>query len=152
MGSVLEQLERREAVALARVEELRAEALAVADRLDAARIELSRLVIARRTVVEVLAAPPVRGIDSVAPTALGGPAPGVRGALRDVTVYQRIAAVFASAAGPLRAREVGDALGLGAEAKFTEALRSKLKRLVADGVLIEVEAGLFARVGAGVAG
>lgn len=56
MVSVLEELKRREAVALARVERLRAEALAVADRLDAARIELSRLVIARRTVVEALAA------------------------------------------------------------------------------------------------
>ncbi|MFJ5726105.1 hypothetical protein [Streptomyces sp. NPDC093149] len=50
MGSVLEQLKRREAAALARVEELRAKAQDVANRLDAARDELSRLEIARRTV------------------------------------------------------------------------------------------------------
>ncbi len=42
----MEQLECHEAAALVRVEELRAEAFAVADRLDAAAAELSRLVIA----------------------------------------------------------------------------------------------------------
>lgn len=52
VGSVLELLEHREAAALVRVEEARADALAAADRLDAARIELSNLVIA---VVEQLA-------------------------------------------------------------------------------------------------
>ncbi|MGW5114318.1 hypothetical protein ACWEQ8_02510 [Streptomyces noursei] len=37
--------------------------------------------------------------------------------------------------------------GAGAEARFTEATRSKLKRLVADGVLVEMEPGLFTRAG-----
>ena len=147
VGSVLERLECREAAALARVEELRARARDVADRLDAARHELSRLAIARRTVAEVLAGEP--GAESDPASSTAGPAPGVRGALRDVTVYQRIEAVFGRTAGPLRSREVCDALGLGAEARFVEATRSKLKRLVADGLLVEVEPGLFARAGTG---
>ncbi|MFV5997178.1 hypothetical protein ACNPQM_33505 [Streptomyces sp. NPDC056231] len=145
MGSVLEQLKRREAAALARVEELRAKAQDVANRLDAARDELSRLEIARRTVAEVLAGEPggeAAGEDVAPPS---GPALGARGSLRDVTVYQRIVSVFVTASGPLRSRDVCDALGIGVEARYTEAMRSKLKRLVADGTLVEVEPGLFAR-------
>ncbi|MDH6706590.1 hypothetical protein P3T27_003317 [Kitasatospora sp. MAA19] len=42
-------------------------------------------------------------------------------------------------------RDVCDGLWLGAEARFTEAMRSKLKRPVVDGVLVEVEPGLFTR-------
>ncbi|MFI2205647.1 hypothetical protein ACH47Z_33710 [Streptomyces sp. NPDC020192] len=33
----------------------------------------------------------------------------------------------------------------GVEARYTEAMRSKLKRLVADGTPVEVEPGLVAR-------
>ncbi|WP_280702996.1 hypothetical protein [Kitasatospora sp. GP82] len=66
-----------------------------------------------------------------------------------MTVYQRIEAVFDQAAGPLRSRDVCDALDLGAEARFVEAMRSKLKHLVTDGVLVEVGPGLFARAGTG---
>ena len=36
-------------------------------------------------------------------------------------------------------------------ARFTEAMRSKLKRLVADGTLVEVGPGLFARFAVGTA-
>lgn len=76
MEDVLELLESREAVALARVEEARAEALSAADRLDLARIELSNLVIARLTVVEVMSVCEDAGPVAPAPVAVGGPRPG----------------------------------------------------------------------------
>lgn len=151
VGSVLEQLESREAVALARVEELRAQALAVADRLDAAVDELSCLVIAKRTVAEVLAGGPGQGPGEAGAVAMvaTGSAPGVRGSLRDTAVYERITQAFARAAGPLRVRDVCEALGLPGEPKFIEATRPKLRRLVADGVLAQAGPGLFVTASAG---
>jgi hypothetical protein len=53
---------------------------------------------------------------------------------------------FARSAGPLRPRQVCEALGMGSEARFIEAMRPKLTRLVADGVLAQVGPGLFATV------
>jgi hypothetical protein len=46
-------------------------------------------------------------------------------------------------AGPLRASQVCQALGLPAEAKRREGMRIKLKRLVARGWLVVVSPGLF---------
>jgi hypothetical protein len=57
--------------------------------------------------------------------------------------------VFVAASGPLRSREVCEALGMEDQARVHEAMRSKLKRLVADGTLVETEPGLFARAVAG---
>ena len=137
---MLEVLERREAAVLERVEELRVEALAAADRLDAARLELSNVVIARLTVTEVLVAMPTDPVAvGVVPTTWGG-------SVRDEAVYARIVEVFRRDGGPLKARDVCDALGSPEGKNATELMRAKLKRLVADGVLIDVEAGsgLFA--------
>lgn len=154
----MEQLQCYEAAALVRVEELRAEAFAVADRLDAAAGELSRLVIARRTVAELLAGMPGQDADdaggaaeSKPPVADRYPA-GVRGSVRDEAMYGRIAGVFTTAGRPLRAKDVCEQLGLPDEARFTEAMRPKLKRLVADGVLAQSEAGLFTAAAAAGAG
>jgi hypothetical protein len=47
-------------------------------------------------------------------------------------------------AGPLRARQVCQALGLGAEAKRREGCGSSPERLVGRGWLVEVSPGLFA--------
>ena len=145
---MIEVLERREAAALERVEELRAEALAVADRLDAARIELSNVVVARLTVIEVLAGMPEE-------SAVSGAAPVVPmwgGSVRDEAVCAWIVDVFRRDGGPLKAREVCDALGLPEGRNATESMRAKLKRLVADGTLVEVEprSGMFALLNAGV--
>lgn len=120
-----------------------AEALAVVDRLDAARVVLSNLVVARLTVAEVLAGVP----DESASMAPVGPVAGLRGgSVRDEAVYQRVMNAFRRDGGPLKARDVCDALGMPEGRNATESMRAKLKRLVADGVLIEVEAGsgLFA--------
>lgn len=57
--------------------------------------------------------------------------------------YQQILTVFADLDRPLRARDLCQALDLPIMSKNTENIRSKLKRLVSRGILIETEPGLF---------
>ncbi|MFD8530508.1 hypothetical protein ACFV0L_24115 [Streptosporangium canum] len=57
--------------------------------------------------------------------------------------YQQILTVFADAGRPLRARDLCEALDLPIVSKHTENIRSKLKRLVSRGILVETEPGLF---------
>ncbi len=65
--------------------------------------------------------------------------------LPDHPAYQQIMTVFADVDRPLRARDLCQALDLPIVAKNTENIRSKLKRLVSRGILIEIEPGLFTR-------
>ena len=143
MGFVLEQLERREAAALVRVKEARADALAAADRLDAVRIELSNLVIARLTVAGLEADSVEEAQAELVVVSGGGPRPGVRGAARDEALYARIRRLFAED-GRMRVKQVCEGLGLPEGKNATESVRSKLRRLADDGVLVRVEDGLFA--------
>jgi hypothetical protein len=142
MGSVLDRLEEREARARVLVERLREEAERVAGALAAADESLSRPVITRETVAEVLDSEADESADA-------GVAPGtaVRGAGRDVALYERITRIFAEASAALRPRQVCEALGMPTEARFIEVVRPKLSRLVADGVLVQVGPGLFAPAG-----
>jgi DNA repair exonuclease SbcCD ATPase subunit len=64
-------------------------------------------------------------------------------ALPDHPAYQQIMTAFADAGRPLRARDLCQALDLPIVSKNTENIRSKLKRLVTRGILIETEPGLF---------
>jgi hypothetical protein len=121
---------------------LRQEAARVAGELASADESLSRLVITRETVLEVLGAASGQGPEA------GGS--GGRGAGRDVALYERIMKVFATAGTAPRPRQVCEALEFSTEAKFIEAMRPKLVRLVADGMLVQVGPGLFAPVGVGV--
>jgi hypothetical protein len=63
--------------------------------------------------------------------------------LPDHPAYQQILDAFAGLRRPLRARDLCVALDLPIAAKNTENIRSKLKRLVSRGILIETEPGLF---------
>ena len=56
-----------------------------------------------------------------------------------------ILTAFTDLGRPLRARDLCVALDLPIASKNTENIRSKLKRLVSRGILIETEPGLFAR-------
>jgi transposase len=58
-------------------------------------------------------------------------------------LYQQILAIFGDAAGPMRARDLCQALDLPIAPKHTENIRSKLKRLASRGILVETEPGLF---------
>jgi hypothetical protein len=65
--------------------------------------------------------------------------------LPDHPAYQQILTAFADLRRPLRARDLCVALDLPIVAKNTEGIRSKLKRLVSRGILVETEPGLFAQ-------
>jgi hypothetical protein len=65
--------------------------------------------------------------------------------LPDHPAYQQILDAFADLRRPLRARDLRVALDLPIAAKNTENIRSKPKRLVSCGILVETEPGLFAQ-------
>jgi hypothetical protein len=65
--------------------------------------------------------------------------------LPDHPACQQILTAFADLRRPLRARDLCLALDLPIASKNTENIRSKLKRLVSRGILVETEPGLFAQ-------
>lgn len=123
---VLDLIADREAAISAAAEQLREQIAALTERLAAAQTELTELAITRATLLR-LAGPP----DPPADATVASPA------------YQQILAVFATATGGLRAKDLCLRLGAGTTANDTESLRAKLKRLVARHVLAEPEPGLF---------
>ncbi|MGH9004779.1 MAG: hypothetical protein ACRDYV_16780 [Acidimicrobiia bacterium] len=156
MASLLEALQAREQAARTRVEALRAEMDRLAERVAAEQELLGRLEITRQTVVEVLAGEQLPGGDAVvadpgagagaAPPGVGAPVPvfGRNGDGRRLPVAYRDVVEVLADAGPLRARQVCQAVGAGAEPRHREGMRIKLKRLVERGWLVEAEPGLFA--------
>lgn len=156
MPSLLAVLEAREDRARTRAAGLRERIAELSEELSQVEAELSRLRITRETVDEVLAdgpgaaaSEPVGDVESavvplkeLVPVLLAAEAAG------DTTVaspaYRRVLVAFAEAPGPLRCKEVCTAVGLGTEANHVEGMRSKLKRLVERGILVEAESGLFA--------
>ena len=166
MGSLIEELEAREAAARLRVEELEAEVAELSQQLELAREGLERLQIARETVAEVLAEmtpeKPAAEVD-VDRSNAGAAASAYAGAERQVIgvltvpkwqpgmgaevlprVYRDIMEVVADAPGPVRAKQIVPRIGLPAETGKIEGTRSKLKRLVERGWLDEDVPGLFA--------
>ncbi len=154
MPSWLAALESKESSARSRAAELREQIAGLSEALTLVESELSRLQITRETMAEVLAdgpgpAVPVPDVESAAvplaelvPVLLAAEASG------DATVtsqaYRRILVVFAQAPGPLRCKDVCVGVGLGTAANHIEGMRSKLKRLVERGILVEADSGLFA--------
>lgn len=63
--------------------------------------------------------------------------------LPDNPAYGEILDALHAAARPLRAREVCEALDLGAEPTTINGMRHKLKRMVNRGVLAEAQVGMF---------
>jgi len=163
MGSLIEELQRREAAARQEADELRGEIARLNERLARAGERLPRLEITRETVAEILGAErPVAGRGAAA-AAAAGPAPGgSRGAdgspVGVVTVppwrpglaesvlpssYRDLLEVLVDAGRPLRAGNIAAAAGLSTEKSKIEGLRSKLKRLAERGWLAEDGPGLF---------
>lgn len=157
MGSLIEELKRREAAAQAEAGRLRSRIGELAEELARAEAQVSRLVIAREEVTRVLEEPAVAG----PPAGQGGePAGEPRPAspIGAVTVppwqegtgasvlprsCQDLLEVAADAGRPLRAAEFAAAAGLGTDRAKVESLRSKLKLLAGRGWLAGVPGGLF---------
>lgn len=170
MASVLGMLEEREAAARERVEGLREEAARLAEVLEAAEIDLDRRVIAREELVEALAASAAEttAVSDVEVEPETGPAPvPVPGSIvpswregLPLTVlapdYQRILGVLderrPEGRGPLKAKEIAVGLGLETTAAKIEGVRSKARRLVERGWLLQETSGAFSAGRGAVAG
>jgi hypothetical protein len=134
-GHLLDRIDAREQ-ALARDAEL---AQARIDELTArfreVQQEISDLQVTRKTLLSLAAQDDEPAAEPAAPPP----------ALPDHPAYQQILTSFAELRRPLRARDLCLALDLPVVAKNTEGIRSKLKRLVSRGILVETEPGLFAQ-------
>jgi hypothetical protein len=153
MGSLADELQRREAAARAEAEELRGRIAQLAERLAGVEERLSRLVIAREVVDEVLGGGVSAGVSPVPlaaerPGGTGVPGPGRPSAIGVLAVppwragleasvlpqaYRDLVEVAEDAGRPLRAAQIAAAAGLGTDKAKVETLRSKLKRLVERG-------------------
>ena len=129
MPGLLEKLAARHTAAEAQITHLREQMIKLTDALAAAERERDRWAGARETV------PALAGEDQ--------PEPAVISRAQVTPAYPQIIDVFTRAAGPLRAKEVCRALGAETDARHVEGLRSKLKKLVARGILTEPAASVF---------
>lgn len=162
MGSLIEELHRREAAAREEAEDLRRRIEELNQRLALAEEQVRRLEITRETVAELVDAadsarhrwePRLSAPEQQAPP---GPArqpigvlavPARRAGLEASALpqsYQDLLEAVTDAAGPVRAGAIAAACGLSTDKSKVEGLRSKLKRLVERGWLIEDGPGRFA--------
>ncbi|MFF3917200.1 hypothetical protein ACFYZB_27650 [Streptomyces sp. NPDC001852] len=148
MPSVLGLLEAREKKVREEVARLQEEAERVRAALVEAESKLTRLADARVTVAEVLAEPPAVVAEPVASAVTGSVVPhrdeGMEASVLPPD-YQRIMSVLESEAGRegMRCQQLAAALGLQAVPAKVEGLRSKAKRLVERGWVLEVRPGVF---------
>ena len=127
---LLDKIEAREQALARQAEQARVQMEDLAARLRELDEAIDHLQITRKTLLS-LAGEPAAEPAEPPPVLPGHPA------------YQQILAVFADAAGPMRARDLCQALDLPIVPKNTENIRSKLKRLASRGILVETEPGLF---------
>lgn len=162
MRSVLERLDARERAAAGRVEGLTEQIAALTAELGEAEQELERLRIGRPVLAEALAedeattetesaaagqsAVPVAAAASRwAMVPVFAPEADVSQALAGLPrAYRDVLEVLEDAGEPLRSVDLCRSLGLGVQARVTEAMRGKLKRLVERGWLVSPEAGRYA--------
>ncbi|MFB7508502.1 hypothetical protein [Streptomyces broussonetiae] len=132
--AILEHIEARERELACQAVQFRARIEELTRQLREADAENENLRITRKTLL-----------------ALPMPSPAAEPERPDVPdhpAYQQILTALTDAGRPMRARDLCQALDLPILPENTEGIRSKLKRLVSRGILIEPEPGLFARPGA----
>jgi hypothetical protein len=159
MGSLIDELQRREAATREEAEELRGRIAQLSERLAGVEERLSRLVITRETVEEVLNGSGAEAAPAAAPDGVAPPRSGPLSAVGVLAVppweagleasvlpeaYRDLLEVAEDAGRPLRAAQIAAAAGLSTDKAKVEGLRSKLKRLVERGWLAgEAGPGLF---------
>jgi len=134
---LLDRIDAREQALARQAEQAQAAIDELAARLRELQQEISDLQVTRKTLIALA------GQDDEPPAAGAEPAPD----LPEHPAYRQILAAFAELRRPLRARDLCTALDLPIAPKNTEGIRSKLKRLVTRGILIETEPGLFTQPG-----
>ncbi len=125
---LLDALDIQENAARGLADDLRTRIGELQSRLREAETHLEHLAITRRTV-----------------TGLADRLPAAPPDMPEHPDYPRILGVFNDATGPLRARDVCEALDHELLPKNIEGTRAKLKRLVKLDILTEVDTGSFAR-------
>jgi len=143
VGEVLRLVDEREAACRAEADRLQAEAERIGALLATCRQELERLETAREVVGELAVAYPAAAATpamGARPTAPGG----------DVEAFtKQVLGVLAERAGPVRCREIVQALGEDPSvARHVERVRHRLKKLCAAGQVAETAAGMFTLAGA----
>src|SRR5215472_8513606 len=156
MGSLIEELKRREEAARAEADRLRARIGELAGDLARAEEQASRLVIAREEVTRVLAEP--AAAEPAGPSGVPAGGPRTASPIGAVTVppwregadasvlpraYRDLLEVAADAGRPLRAGEFAAAAGLATGRAKVDGLRSKLKLLAERGWLAPAPGGLY---------
>jgi lysophospholipase L1-like esterase len=129
--AILEHIETREHELADQAEQFRARIEELTRQLGELDAESENLRITRKTLLTLPLPPPATEPD--------------RPDTPDHPAYQQILTALANTGRPIRARDLCQALDLPILPKNTEGIRSKLKRLVSRGILIEPEPGLFAR-------
>lgn len=127
-GSTLEKITEREQAVAAGAETARTQIEQLTGRLREMEAEPAELATARKVVLAL-----DQNEDETMRTT----------GLPENPVHQHILAILADAGELRHACDQCTALDLGIEPKSVEGMRSKLKRLVAHGLLIEPEPGLF---------
>jgi hypothetical protein len=131
---LLDRIDAREQALAREAEQVQARIDELTARLREVSEAISDLQVTRKTLLALASEDDARpGPESA------GSAP----ALPDHPAYQQILTAFTDLRRPLRARDLCLALDLPIVPKNTESIRSKLKRLVSRGILIETEPGLF---------
>ncbi|WNI34371.1 hypothetical protein [Streptomyces sp. ITFR-6] len=131
---ILEHIETRERELADQAEQFRARIEDLTRQLGEIDAESENLRITRKTLLAL-------------PALSSGTEPD-RPDIPDHPAYQQILTALADAGRPMRARDLCQALDLPILPKNTEGIRSKMKRLVSRGILVEPEPGLFVRPGA----
>ncbi|MFG2785085.1 hypothetical protein ACGFY7_45650 [Streptomyces prunicolor] len=128
LGAVPARLEEREREITAQAETTGEQIAQLTARLDELGRAAEEVRITRKTLLELPDPQP--------------PAPSAP-KLPDHPAHQQIMAVFATADGPLRARQVCEAMDLEIAPSDINNTRLKLKRLTERRILVETEQGLF---------
>jgi hypothetical protein len=139
---VLRLLREREAACRSEAARLRAEAERITALLVTCEQELARIT----TACEVVGELPRSEAGSAAFCAVSPvtvPAPRRGGRPADADARERLLAVLARYAGPVRCRQVVEDLGLEVTARQVEVIRHRLKKAVAAGVVVQTPGGLF---------
>ena len=130
---LLDRIDAREQALAREAEQAQAAIDEAAARLRELQQEISDLQVTRKPLIALA------GQDDEPPAAEAAPTPD----LPEHPADRQILDAFAELRRPLRARDLCTALDLPIAAKNTEGIRSKLKRLVSLGILIETEPGPF---------
>jgi hypothetical protein len=133
---LLDRIDAREQALAREASDVQARIDGLTARLREVSEAISDLQVTRKTLLSLASQDDAQPADAPA-----GSAP----ALPEHPAYQQILTAFADLGRPLRARDLCVALDLPIASKNTENIRSKLKRLVSRGILIETEPGLFAQ-------